>query len=360
MDKNVSTNKNTSIMQKEIFEQPAVVKNLLERYLTEDKVNIRIPENIDNIVIVASGSSYNCAAIAAPLFIEFAGIPCEYEYASEFVLQKKHFVTPNSLYIFVSQSGETSDTLCALKQIKKLGVKTLCVTNAENSTMWELCDFKVLSDAGKEESIASTKALTAQILCCMLILFKIAHSKGEDISGYLNTLKRIPAYLERIKNGAEKIEAVARLVSEYNNISILGNKNYYPVAKEGALKIKETCYLNVMAYPFGEFMHGHVAVLNQKSIVIAIIDEENAEFAVRNLKKIKDDYDPKIVCITSVQDVQVGDLNIYIKTKRKTKAIFGALITLQLIACNLASLLKKNPDQPKGLSKVVVDAELEA
>ena len=119
--------------------------------------------------------------------------------------------------------------------------------------------------------------------------------------------------------------------------------------------MKETCYLNVMAYPFGEFMHGHVAVLNQKSIVIAIIDEENAEFAVRNLKKIKNEYNPQIICITSVQEVQAGDVNIYIKTKRKMKAIFGALLTLQLIACEMANLLDKNPDSPKGLSKVVKD-----
>lgn len=346
----------TSIMQKEIFEEPGVVKNLLERYTTpDDKITLELPEKIDNIVIVASGSSYNCAAIAAPLFIEYANLPCEYEYSSEFVLQKKHFVTPHSLYIFVSQSGETSDTLRALKMIKDEGVKTMCITNAENSTMWNLCDYKILSDAGEEKSIASTKALTAQILCSILILLKINYKQGVDISGYLNTMRRVPAYLERINLNLDKINAVAQEISKYSNISILGNKNYYPVAKEGALKIKETCYLNVMAYPFGEFMHGHVAILNQKSVIIAIIDEENSEFAVRNLQKIRQDYNPKIICITSVQDVKAGDLNIYIKTKRKLKAIFGALLTLQLIACKLASILKRNPDRPKGLKKVVKD-----
>ena len=345
-----------SIMQKEIFEQPGVVKYLLEKYTDEkDSINIELPSKIDNIVIVASGSSYNCAAIAAPLFIEYADIPCEYEYSSEFILQKKHFITPDSLYIFVSQSGETSDTLNALSTIKAEGVKTMCITNAKNSTMWNLCDYRILSDAGEEKSIASTKALTAQILCSILVLLKIKAHKGEDISGYLNTMRRLPAYLERIKNEEQKIKSAAKELSNYSNISILGNKNYYPVAKEGALKIKETCYLNVMAYPFGEFMHGHVAVLNQKSVVVAIIDEENAQFAVRNLQKIRNDYSPKIICITSVQDVKAGDLNIYIKTKRKLKAIFGSLLTLQLIACELASILKRNPDQPKGLKKVVKD-----
>ena len=186
-------------------------------------------------------------------------------------------------------------------------------------------------------------------------MLKLTAQKGEDISGYLNTMRRLPAYLERIKIDEKKIEQAARLTAEFNNISILGNKNYYPIAKEGALKMKETCYLNVMAYPFGEFMHGHVAVLNQKSIVIAIIDEENAQFAMRNLEKIKKEYNPKIICITSVQDVQSGDINIYIKTKRKMKAIFGALMTLQLMACKMADILDKHPDSPKGLHKVVKD-----
>lgn len=345
----------TSVMQKEIFEEPSVVKNLLEKYVSLETINLDMPEKISNIVIVASGSSYNCAAIAAPLFIEYAQIPCHYEYSSEFVLQKKHFVTPDSLYIFVSQSGETSDTLNALRMIKKEGVKTMCITNAKDSTMWNLCDYRILSDAGEEISIASTKALTAQIFCSILVLLKIVASKGEDISGYLNTIRRLPAYLERIKSDSGKIREASKLASEFENISILGSKNYYPIAKEGALKMKETCYLNVTAYPFGEFMHGHVAVLNRNSIVIAIIDEENAEFAVRNLKKIKNNYNPKIVCITSVQEINSGDINIYIKTKRKIKAIFGALLTLQLMACNMADILGKNPDSPRGLSKVVKD-----
>lgn len=347
--------KPTSIMQREIFEEPSVVKKLYETYVENDVINLALPEKIDNIVIVASGSSYNCAAIAAPLFIEYAGVPCEYEYSSEFVLQKKHFVTPDSLYIFVSQSGETSDTLNALRIIKQECVKTMCITNAKDSTMWNLCDYRILSDAGEEKSIASTKALTAQIFCAVLVLLKIIAVQGKDISGYLNTMKRLPAYLERIKSDSGKIKDASGLVATYENISILGNKNYYPIAKEGALKMKETCYLNVTAYPFGEFMHGHVAVLNRNSIVIAIIDEENAEFAIRNLKKIKDNYNPKIICITSVQDVKSGDINIYIKTKRKMKAIFGALLTLQLMACNMADILDKNPDSPHGLTKVVKD-----
>lgn len=350
--------KQTSIMQKEIFEEPSVIKQLIENYITEDgKINLELPEKISNIVIVASGSSYNCAAIASPLVIEYANIPCDCEYSSEFVLQKKHFVTPDSLYIFVSQSGETSDTINALKAIKAEGVKTLCITNAKDSTMWKLCDYKILSDAGEEKSIASTKALCAQIFCSILVIMKIVSQsqKGEDISGIVNTMRRLPSYLERIIMDQDKIKTAAQTVAQYENISILGNKNYYPVAKEGALKMKETCYLNVMAYPFGEFMHGHVAVLNQKSIVIAIIDEENAAFAQRNLEKIRKNYNPKIVCITSVQEFKSGDINIYIKTKRKTKAIFGALLTLQLIACTMASILDKNPDSPKGLTKVVKD-----
>lgn len=345
-----------SIMQKEIFEQPSVVQKLLGLYVTEDnKIKIDMPEEIENIVISASGSSYNCAAIAAPLFKEMVGIPCEYEYSSEFILQKKHFVTPKTLYIFVSQSGETSDTLHALEIVKKLGGRTMCITNAQNSTLWKNCDYKILSDAGIEKSIASTKALCAQLLCMIFIILKIKQFRNEDLFIDLRALRRLPLYLERIIGNVDKINNAAKIVSKYKNIIILGNKNYYPVAKEGALKIKETSYINVMAYPFGEFMHGHVAVLNQKAIVIALIDDENEISAKRNIQKIRNDYSPKIICITSVQNADCGDLNIYIKTSKKIKAIFGSLITLQLIACEIASILKRNPDEPKGLKKVVKD-----
>lgn len=345
-----------SIMQKEIFEQPSVVQKLLGMYVTDDnKIMVDMPDGIDNIVISASGSSYNCAAIAAPLFKEMVGIPCEYEYSSEFILQKNHFVTPSTLYIFVSQSGETSDTLQALKIIKEQGGRTMCITNARDSALWNGCDYKILSDAGVEKSIASTKALCAQLLCMIFIILKIKEFRGENLFIDLRALRRLPLYLERIIGEVDKINKVADKVSKYNNIVILGNKNYYPVAKEGALKIKETSYINVMAYPFGEFMHGHVAVLNNKAVVIAIIDVENEISAKRNIQKIRKDYTPEIVCITSVQDADCGDMNIYIKTSKKIKAIFGSLITLQLIACEVASILKKDPDQPKGLKKVVLD-----
>lgn len=352
----MENNDSKSIMKKEIFEQPMVVNNLIQRCITNnDYVMLNLPLNINNIVISASGSSYNCAAIAAPLFREMLCIPCEYEYSSEFILQKNYFITENTLFIFISQSGETSDTLQAIKNIKKLGGKTLCITNTQNSTLWNLSDYKILSDAGEEKSIASTKALCAQLLCMLFIILKIKFSRAENIEGEIRALKRLPIYLERILGNFEKIKQAAEMLSDYRNIVILGNKTYYPVAKEGALKIKETSYLNVMAYPFGEFMHGHVAVLNEKAIVIALIDEENEISAKRNLEKIKNDYNPRIICISSVKDTNYGDINIYIKTSKKIKAIFGSLITLQLIACEIARLLNKNPDQPKGLKKVVRD-----
>ncbi len=344
------------VMQKEIFEQPAVVKRLFERCInSDDTVMLNIPLNINNVVISASGSSYNCAAIAAPLFRELLCIPCEYEYSSEFILQKNYFVTPQTLFIFISQSGETSDTLQAIKKIKELGGKTLCITNSENSTLWNLSDYRILSDAGEEKSIASTKALCAQLFCLLLIILKIKFSTAGSIESEILALKRLPLYLERIIGDFDRFKIAAEMISKYRDIVILGNKTYYPVAKEGALKIKETSYLNVMAYPFGEFMHGHVAVLNEKAIVIAIIDEENAMSAKRNLEKIRRDYNPKIICISSVKDIDSGDFNIYIKTSKKIKAIFGSLIVLQLIACEIAKILKKNPDRPKGLTKVVRD-----
>lgn len=352
-----------STMQKEIFEQPDVVRNLFKAHINENNtISLNIPNDIENAVIIASGSSYNCAAIGANLLKETVGVSCEYEYSSEFILQKRHLINPKTLYIFISQSGETSDTLKALNIVKEFGGRTMCVTNGKDSALWKGCEYKILSDAGVEKSIASTKALCAQILCMMFIVLKVKELKGENLASDMNELRVLPEYLESIIAN-KKIDEVAKVVSGYDNIAVLGNRNFYSIACEGTLKMKETSYLKVMAYPFGEFLHGHVAILNTKAVMIAIIDEENEVSAKHIIEKILKDYQPKVVCISSVKAfncLDCGDTCINIHNSKFPGAsplntIFGTLITLQLIACEVASILGNNPDQPKGLSKVVLD-----
>ena len=165
-----------SHMEIEIKQQAQIVSKVIDSYLFDNKkVIFDVPDDVDKIVMVASGSSYHCARCAAEIFGDVANIEARAIYSSEFLLKK---VVPNkALYIFISQSGETTDTLSAMQKVKQLGMKTLCVTNIQNSTMWKLADYNIDCLAGEELSVASTKALTAQMLCLYLLAIKYAIDK---------------------------------------------------------------------------------------------------------------------------------------------------------------------------------------
>jgi len=198
------------------------------------------------------------------------------------------------VYIFITQSGETSDTLNALNKAKQLGVKTLCITNKENSTAWKTADYKINCLAGEEKSIASTKALTAQMLCLYLLALKYAQLRKVDVSNHLTQLKNLPAIIEKTLELDSKIMPLARFLSKYKNIIITADGISYALAKEACLKIKETSYINIMSHILGEFMHGHVAVLNNKSVLIYISSDVVSYSTIKNLEKIKKDYNPPI------------------------------------------------------------------
>lgn len=343
-------------MEKEILEQPKVLKNLVDKYITaENKVSFKIPEGVKKLTFIASGSSYHCAGMVAKIFREFANIKASCEYASEFYISKNIFIEENMLYIFISQSGETFDTVESLKKVKEQGGKTLCITNGMDSTLWKLCDYHILSDAGEEKSIASTKALSAQLLCLYLIMLAFLESKGHDIKEEIDNIKKLPDFIGNYLSDTSKIKAVAKDLSEFNNIIILGTKYYYSVAKEAALKIKETSYIDANAYPQGEFLHGHMAVLNNKPALIAIAVEETKDSVKIILDRILKDYTPKIVTISNEDKITdtAGTVNIKINTKNNIYDVFATLITFQLFAFEIAVALGRNVDKPIGLNKVV-------
>ena len=178
---------NTS-MEKEIFEQPKVIENLIEDYIA-DEFDFMVNPEIKKVKLVASGSSYHCALLGVQLFKKFTKIDADSFYSGEFMLEENPSADKETLYIFISQSGETYDTLECLKMIKKTEAKTLCITNCKNSTLYNLCDLKLLSTAGKEESIASTKALSAQLFCLALLTIKYGGKNCEEQIEYLKNLK---------------------------------------------------------------------------------------------------------------------------------------------------------------------------
>ncbi len=352
--------KNVSSMETEILEQPSIIEKLTKKYITPEKyILINLPLNIKKVVLIASGSSYHCAYITAELLKEIAKCDAESIYASEFSPTSALNIDKETLFIFISQSGETSDTLEALKHISKQTNKTLCVTNNEDSTIWQLSNYKVLTEAGKEYSIASTKAMSAQLFCLYLITLKILYSRNEDIKNEITDIHNLPKFLNNILEDTQQIKTVAKKLSKYPNISILGSRAFYALAKEGALKIKETSYINTTAYPQGEFMHGHVAILNQKSALISLVDKKTEDLCVKNLEKIKKDYKPFVLAISNKESEDrindVSSCNIKLDAETKIFSLFGGLIILQLLALEMAKHLKRDIDRPIGLKKVVIN-----
>lgn len=340
-----------TMMEKEIFEQPDVVRGLINDYFDED---FGIASNIKKVKLIASGSSYHCALLGVQLFQKYTKLDATSFYSGEFMLNENVYFDEDTLCIFISQSGETYDTLDCLNMVKKTKAKTLCITNCENSTLYNLCDYKIVSTAGKEESIASTKALTAQIFCLALLALRF---EGNECEEELNNLKTLPEKIEEILSRQSEFDKIVNILKKNKSVVLLGSKECYALAKEGALKIKETSYVNTAAYPMGEFLHGHVAVLNNQIPVISSLTPDNYYSQLKVIKKIRDDYNPFLITIgTKKTDSDIKNLSnitFDIDYEDYLTRIFLILIVYQVLAFKNATALKMNVDKPRGLSKVV-------
>lgn len=341
-------------METEIFEQANVLDNLLQTHVNDNNyILFDIPSDVQKIILVASGSSYHCARFAADLFGNIAGMEAAAIYSSEFLLKSAVPKGNDFLYVFITQSGETSDTNSALKKAKELGMRTLCITNKKGSTIWEASDFKIDCCAGEERSIAATKSLTTQMLCCTLLVLKYAAHKGVDISSYITELKTLPSYIKASYELHPEIKEMAKFLSKFKNIVITADGISYALAKEASLKIKETSYINVYSNILGEFMHGHVAILNNKPAMIHISVNELSYTAIKNLNKIEEDYNPPLCILGCSNDKINTKFNIDIKCESEIVKSFCIVVIAQLLALEIATDLGRNVDKPHGLNKVV-------
>ena len=341
-------------MEIEIFAQSKIVQTILDSYAPDGNIYIDIPENIDRVIIIASGSSYNCARYTAELFGQIAQIEARAIYSSEFLLETTIADSQNILYIFITQSGETTDTNSALVKAKEAGVKTLCITNKENSTIWNASQYHIACHAGEEQSIAATKSLTSQLLCATLMVLRFAQNKGLNVSDLIRDLNDIPDVIEKAYSLKYKIKSLAKFISGYKNIIITADGASYALAKEASLKIKETSYINTSSYILGEFMHGHVAVFNNnKNALIYILNDELSYNAVKNLNNIKQSYNPPICVIGNRTNQIRSNYNINIECSKPIVKTFGLLVIIQLLALETALKLRRNVDKPHGLNKVV-------
>ncbi len=341
-------------MENEIYEQPVIIEKLIKKYIKNNDINdIDIPKNISSVALIASGSSYHCAAIIAYYIRNNVNISAQAYYASEFSIEENIKITPDTLYIFISQSGETSDTLKSLDKIKERTDNTLAVTNTKNSTLYKKAKYKLLIYAGEEKSIASTKAMSAQLFVLFLLCAKLMQHNGINHNQLISALKYIPSAFENSCLYNDKIMLIADKLSKYENAAILASGMFYPLAKEGALKIKETSYINTTAYPTGEFLHGHIAILNKKCAVISVINNNNIEFTTNVADRIRKNYDSDIFIISAINLPNVSENIISLKNGDDICFMFSALFLLQNLALRTSLILNRNLDNPFGLTKVV-------
>ncbi len=344
-----------SSMEKEILQQADVIFELIRKYVKKDySINIDVPENITKIALIASGSSYHSATIVANFLREKVHCEAQSYYASEVSLAESFDVDSSTLYIFISQSGETADTNKSLEKIKIKTDKTLSVTNTKNSTLYNNTKYKILTYAGLEKSIASTKAMCAQLYCLFLIAAKIMHQKELPVRSFVEELLSVPEYIKETFYKRDEIKKYSKILASYDNAAILASGMFYPLAKEGALKIKETSFVNTTAYPTGEFLHGHIAILNKKCAVISVVNNHNVQFTLDVLNKINKDYrtDSLIISALPLSNFAFNSI-ISTQSSADIDFLFSALVIFQLLSFETASFLNRNIDRPEGLQKIV-------
>lgn len=353
-------------MQKEIMEQPAVLENAIRGRISDDGstavlngLNMTPADmrQIDRILFCACGTAWHACLVAEYLIEKYARIPVEVEYASEFRYRNAP-LDKNTLVFVISQSGETIDTLQALRESKRKGFKTLAITNSVGSTISRESDGGLYQYAGKEVGVASTKAFTSQIAICLLIALYIGRMR--DLSFYegrliVDAIKSLPSLAAKVLKLAPAIEKIARKYAHFSDFLFIGRLSEFPVALEGALKLKEISYIHAEGYPAAELKHGPIALVSPEcpTVVLATSDEILPK-VVSNAQEIKARKGP-IIAITNRPEAFEGIADDIIPIPQAhdcVKAII-ATIPIQLLAYYIAVQRGCDVDKPRNLAKAV-------
>lgn len=354
-------------MQKEIAEQPQAIANTLSGRVTGERVleaafgphASAVFDKIEAVQIVACGTSYHAGMIARYWFEELANLPCQVEIASE-IRYRKTIVRPNTLFVVISQSGETADTLAALRQAKTLGyLATLVICNVPSSSMVREADLNLMTRAGTEIGVASTKAFTTQLVALLLLVVALGRRHGLSSTleaSIVAELNSLPQQLQQVLNLDQAIHNMAELFVDKQHCLFLGRGAQYPVALEGALKLKEISYIHAEAYPAGELKHGPLALVDEEMPVIAVApSNELLEKLKSNLEEVRARGGKLYVFagddahLSSRENVQV--FSIHARGQVVTPIIYT--IPLQLLAYHVAVLKGTDVDQPRNLAKSV-------
>ncbi|PVZ38809.1 glutamine--fructose-6-phosphate transaminase (isomerizing) [Pseudomonas sp. CC120222-01a] len=355
-------------MLKEIHEQPTVVQRTLEGRLGKDHVMVQAfgPQaaelfaKVRNVQIVACGTSYHAGMVARYWLESLAGIPCQVEVASEF-RYRKVVVQPDTLFVSISQSGETADTLAALRNAKELGfLGSLAICNVGISSLVRESDLTLLTLAGPEIGVASTKAFTTQLVSLMLLTLALGQVRGTleagVEAGLVEELRRLPARLGEALAMDSTVEKTAELFADKHHTLFLGRGAQYPVAMEGALKLKEISYIHAEAYPAGELKHGPLALVdNDMPVVTVAPNNELLEKLKSNLQEVRARGGELVVFADENAGMSNGEGTHVIKVPHIADELAPILYTipLQLLSYYVAVLKGTDVDQPRNLAKSV-------
>ncbi|AYG10690.1 glutamine--fructose-6-phosphate transaminase (isomerizing) [Pseudomonas fluorescens] len=355
-------------MLKEIHEQPAVVQRTLEGRLGDKQVLVNAfgPQaaelfaKVRNVQIVACGTSYHAGMVARYWLEELAGIPCQVEVASEF-RYRKVVVQPDTLFVTISQSGETADTLAALRNAKELGyLASLAICNVSISSLVRESDLTLLTQAGREIGVASTKAFTTQLVGLLLLTLSLGQVRGTLAAGVeailVEELRRLPTRLGEALAMDSTVEKVAELFADKNHTLFLGRGAQYPVAMEGSLKLKEISYIHAEAYPAGELKHGPLALVDDDMPVVTVApNNELLEKLKSNLQEVRARGGQLIVFADEKAGMTNGEGTHVINMPHIHDTLSPILYTipLQLLSYYVAVLKGTDVDQPRNLAKSV-------
>ena len=356
-------------MLKEIHEQPDVIRNVLNGkiydidgpvILNEVKLDKEILKKLNKIEIIACGTSLHAAMVGKYIIEDFAGISVEVEASSEYIYRKTT-TDSSTLVIGVSQSGETADTITAIKQAKEKNAHVLIITNRPDSNMARLADSLIPVNAGIEVSVAATKSYTAQLISFYLLAMHLAEIKETLDKTYLKNLKheliQLPTKIEEILSNTSGIQECARKFSSYKNFIYIARGINLASAYEGALKLKEISYINATGYPAGELKHGPIAMLDETMPVLSILIPGGISYdkILSNSEEAKA-RNAKLIALTSSCDKNIDMLFDYVLRIPDISEILSPALTcvpLQLLAYYIAEFLGKDVDQPRNLAKSV-------
>lgn len=354
-------------MLKEIFEQPSAIKATLEGRLTENdiaqnlfpKLVHTLLDDIAAVQIVACGTSYHAGSVARYWFEELAGIPCQVEVASEY-RYRKSVVKPNTLFVTISQSGETADTLAALKDAKNQGYRaSIAICNVPGSSLVRESDFCIMTHAGAEIGVASTKAFTTQLVALILLVIELGKRNGFENAArtqLINDLHTLPGILEATLKLDKAIEQLAEKFGDKHHALFLGRGTQYPIAQEGALKLKEISYIHAEAYPAGELKHGPLALVDSDMPVIAVApNSELHEKLKSNLEEVRA-RGGELYIFADKNSGLKAEVDVHVLEVPMVSEVLAPIVytlPLQLLSYHVAVIKGTDVDQPRNLAKSV-------